>query len=168
MGVEPTEDTRHATYKKPPAQLPNMTDRSGTRKENLDTDEIVDVVEEYPVRCAVLFGSRVQGAATESSDVDIAVAFEDGLSTATRLERRIELTTALSKALGIDDVDVTDLDRVRPEIGRSVLETGIVLVGDDQMLDEYRERFEREATDESHDDRMRRFDDVLERLEGQV
>ena len=107
-----------ATYKKPPAQLSNMVDRSGTRKEDLDTDEIVAVVEEYPVRCAVLFGSRVHGAATASSDVDIAVAFEDGLSSATRLERRIELTTALSKALGIDDVAVTDLDRVRPEVGR--------------------------------------------------
>ena len=168
MGVEPPEDTRHATYKKPPAQLSNMVDRSGTRKEDLDTDEIVAVVEEYPVRCVVLFGSRVHGAATASSDVDIAVAFEDGLSSATRLERRIELTTALSKALGIDDVDVTDLDRVRPEVGRSVLETGVVLVGDDQALDEYRDRFEREATDESHDDRMRRFDDVLDRLEGRV
>lgn len=157
-----------ATYKKPPAQLHGMADRSGIRKGDLDTDEIVDVVEEYPVRCAVLFGSRVHGAATVSSDVDVAVAFEQGLSSATRLERRIELTTALSKALGIDDIDVTDLDRVRPEVGRSVLETGIVLVGDDQVLDEYRERFERDATDESHDDRMRRFDDVLERLEGRV
>jgi len=135
---------------------------------NIDIDEVRGVIEEYPVRCALLFGSHARGTATSSSDVDVAVAFEGGLSDENRLERRIELTTALSKALGVDDVDVTDLDRVRSEIGRSVLETGVVLVGDIEIVDEYRERFEREAVDESHDDRMRRFDDVLERLEGRV
>lgn len=114
---------------------------------DIDPDQVRSVIKEYPVRCAFLFGSHAHGTATTSSDIDVAVAFEEGLSAAERLEQRIELTTALSKALGIDAIDVTDLDQVRPEVGRSVLETGIVLVGDD---------------------RMRRFDDVLERLEGRV
>ena len=136
---------------------------------NVDPEAIRRVVEQYPVRCAVLYGSHVQATPTKESDVDIAVAFETDLTAAERLEQRVELTARLVDALGTDDVDVADLDAIRPEVGISALESGRRLYGDQKTLDEYLERFERETPDdETHEDRMRRFDSVLERLEESV
>jgi predicted nucleotidyltransferase len=135
----------------------------------VDTEAAVRTLEQYPVRLAVLFGSQVRGTATAGSDVDVAVAFKPSLTAAERLEVRIELTTALAKALGTNDVDVTDLDSVRPEVGVRAVETGTVLVGDQETLEEYADRYERASgAEETHAERMRRFDDILERLEAQV
>ena len=59
------------------------------------------------------------------------------------------------------DVDVADLDAIRPEVGASALETGII-VGGTERVGAIRERFDREReTDETHEDRMRRFDSIL-------
>jgi predicted nucleotidyltransferase len=136
----------------------------------VDTEPAVQTIEQYPVRLAVLFGSQVRGTATVGSDVDIAVAFEETLSAIERLDTRIELMTALAKALGTNDVDVTDLDSVRPKVGANVLKTGTRLVGDPTLLQAYAKRFERESegNEETHVERMRRFDALLERLEAQL
>ncbi|MFT4923512.1 MAG: hypothetical protein ACI8XM_002739, partial [Haloarculaceae archaeon] len=87
-----------------------------------------------------------------------------------RLDRRIDLTTDLVAFLGTNDVDVTDLDSVRPDVGSSALQHGTLLVGGREVLEEYLERFERERrpTDDSREERMHRFDALLERLEGKV
>jgi predicted nucleotidyltransferase len=137
---------------------------------DVDSEDVARIVERYPVRCAVLYGSRVRGTATADSDVDVAVAFEEGLSPTERLERRIDLTGDLIDALGTDDVDVADLDTIRPEVGLSALRTGCVLLGTQDVIEDYRERFERETTidEDTHEQRMRRFDSILEQLEGQV
>jgi len=137
---------------------------------DVDPEHVGRIIERYPVRCAVLYGSRIRGTATADSDVDIAVAFEEGLSPTERLERRIDLIGALIDALGTDDVDVADLDTIRPEIGLSALRTGRVLLGTQETIEDYRDRFERETTvdDETHEQRMRRFDSILEQLEGRV
>jgi predicted nucleotidyltransferase len=136
----------------------------------VDTEPAVQTIEQYPVRLAVLFGSQVRGTATVRSDVDIAVAFEETLSATERLDTRIEVTTALVKTLGTNDVDVTDLDSVRPEVGANALKTGTRLVGDPTLLQAYAKRFEQELkeNEETHMERMRRFDALLERLETQV
>lgn len=139
-----------------------------TEAERIDTDAITSAVETYPVVCALVYGSRVGGTATKGSDVDIAVGFEEDIPATERLEHRIELTTELAKTLGTDDIDVADLDTVRPAVGLSALDTGIVLLGDEETLARYRERFEREGDEETHEERMRRFDGVLDRLEGRV
>lgn len=136
----------------------------------VDTDSLARTIEQHPVRLAVLFGSQVRGTATVESDVDVAAALEESLSAAERLEARIELTTALAKALGTDDVDVTNLGSVRPAVGARAVGTGVLLVGDRTLLEEYRERFAPEAGEraETHAERMRRFDALLERLETRV
>ncbi|QIO20884.1 nucleotidyltransferase domain-containing protein [Haloarcula sp. JP-L23] len=142
---------------------------SGDVTVDIDVNRITEIVMQQPVRLAVLYGSHVRGTATSDSDVDIAIAFEGERSSSERLERRVDLTVALSKALGTDSVDVADLDSIRPSIGQSALRTGIVLVGDQDTVSEYLERFERERdTEQTHDERMRRFDSILGRLEETV
>ena len=137
----------------------------------IDLDLVTEAVDRDSVECAILCGSSVRGRETVDSDVDVAVAFEDGLTPRERLKERIEIVVSLGVTLGTDDVDVADLESIRPEIGLSAVNTGLVLVGEDEHLDIYRERFERavaENEDETHDDRMRRFDSILERLEAMV
>lgn len=133
----------------------------------IDPAAIREVVEGYPVRLAVLYGSHARGTATAASDVDVAVAFESALSPEERLQRRVELTADLASALATDDVDVADLDSIKPAVGRAVLRDGIVLV-DDDCAEMYEERFETAAAadEETHEERMRRFDEVLRRLEA--
>lgn len=142
---------------------------SPTGPGNVDPDTVTDVVERYPVRVAVLYGSQVRGTATAASDVDVAVAFETKLSPADRLRQRIELTTDLAAALGTDEIDVADLEEIRPAVGRTALKDGTVLLGE-EFADEYLEQFEaaRERTAETHDERMERFDAVLDRLEARM
>jgi predicted nucleotidyltransferase len=136
----------------------------------VDPDRVAQVVSDHPVRCAILYGSQVTGTATAKSDVDIAVAFEEGVSAADRLDRRLDLIVDLVEALGTDDVDVADLDSIRPSVGLSALQTGRVLLGDEAVLEDYRERFRTAAlpSDELREERLRRFDAVLARLEDRV
>lgn len=134
-------------------------------------EEVVrQVVEAYPVEFAVLFGSYAKGTETQESDVDIAVAFDGDRSPQERLELRIDLVVELTRALEMDAVDVTDLESVRPEIGISALRTGIVLIGEEGRVERLLDELEREVvTDrETHEDRMRRLDSILEQLEANV
>ena len=137
--------------------------------ESIDVETVRRVVVEHPVRAAVLYGSQVRGTAGIESDVDVAVAFEPGLSSAERLQARVALVVELVEVLGHDDVDVADLDGIRPAVGLSAIEHGEVLLSEDVLV-EYRERF-REAVDsdgETHADRMQRFDEVIERLKSHL
>jgi len=141
----------------------------GVEDVELDVDVIVDTLEEYPVQCAILYGSYAHRTATADSDVDIAVAFEDALPETQRLDRRTDLVVDLMEVLDTDGIDVADLDTIRPEIGLQALETGYVLVGDRTTLEEYRDRFEREAPPvKTHEERIHQFDAILDRLEEKV
>ena len=135
----------------------------------VDPATVGRVVERHPVRVAVLYGSRVRGTAGMDSDVDVAVAFEEHLSSAERLQARIDLVVDLVEALGMDDVDVADLDVIRPEVGLAALERGEVLLGDEEA-DAYHDRFQEVADRDhgTHEERMRQFDAVIERLKSRL
>lgn len=135
----------------------------------LDIDELSSAIREYPVRCAILYGSHVHRTDAVESDVDIAVAFDDTLSECDRLQCRISLTATLVETLSTDAVDVTDLDAIRPAVGLAAVNTGYLLLGDQETLETYRTQFEREVGPaETHKQRMERFDAILDRLEETV
>lgn len=143
-----------------------QSDRSAI---DLDVDAITATLAEYPVRYAVLYGSHAEGVATSDSDIDIAVAFSENLSESDRLDCRIELVVDLMEDLGTNDVDLADLDTIRPEVGLQAIETGHSLLGDEKTQQAYRNRFERDASPEhTHEERMRDFDALLRRLEETV
>ncbi|WP_092902973.1 type VII toxin-antitoxin system MntA family adenylyltransferase antitoxin [Halostagnicola kamekurae] len=124
----------------------------------------------YPVEFAVLFGSSARGIETPESDIDVAVAFDGDRSPQERLELRIDLVVELTKALEMDAVDVADFESIRPDIGLSALQTGTVLVGEKDQIEQLFDELEQEVTtdEETHEDRMRRFDSILEQLEANV
>jgi predicted nucleotidyltransferase len=65
-----------------------MCRQSDTADIELDVEPLSETIQEYPVRCAIRYGSHAHGTATGDSNVDIAVAFERGLSEAERFDRR--------------------------------------------------------------------------------
>lgn len=146
--------------------MSTQPDRSDT---DLDVEAISATLAEYPVRYAVLYGSHADGVATSESDVDIAVAFPKQFSESERLDCRIELVVDLMEALGTNDVDLADLDAIRPEVGLQAIATGHSLLEDEATRQEYREQFERAvSTAETHEERMDTFDALLRRLEETV
>ncbi len=71
-------------------------------------ERLVQRLREYPNVLAVfLFGSQVDGYASEESDVDLAVLFERDPS----LEEELDLGVAAYEALGTERVDVVNLNR---------------------------------------------------------
>lgn len=134
----------------------------------VDTDALADLLEQHPVRVAVLFGSRATDTAGRHSDVDIAVESEERLSDDERLQSRVELLVEFIETLGTDDVEVVDLDSIRPGVGLSALDSGCLLVGDPSRVETLRDRFEREATKRSHEERMQQSDTILDRMKEHV
>jgi len=148
--------------------LPSMGSPEKEDDCTADLEGIRDVLEEYPIRLGVLFGSRARGTAGPHSDIDIAVKFDQALSDERRRRARLKLLVDLTQKLGTDDIDVTDLDGVVPKIGASALGDGIILVGSDERAEVLQTRFESEISPESHEDRMNRFDDLLTEMENAV
>ena len=136
----------------------------------IDLERLTRVLERHPVRLAVLFGSTVHGTATDQSDIDIAVAFESDLGPDERLEQHISLIVSLTDALGTDAIDVADLEAIHPGVGLAALENGYVIIENPTLREHLKEDYENSypEEEETHEERMRRFDSLLSRLEGQV
>ena len=126
----------------------------------LDVEPIVEIVTDAPVSVAVLYGSYARGEQRPGSDIDIAVEFEESLSSTERTRARLTLIERLGTALGTDDVDVTPLSKTSADLKREILEDGICLYGSvDEDVPE-------EPT--SHAERLADFDELLTELERVV
>jgi predicted nucleotidyltransferase len=126
----------------------------------LDVEAIVEIVTDAPVLAAVLYGSYARGEQRPGSDIDVAVEFDESLSSTERTRARLALIERLGTALGTDDVDVTPLSKASAELKREILEDGICLYGSvDEDVPE-------ETT--GHDERLEDFDELLAELERVV
>lgn len=111
---------------------------------------------------AVLFGSHARETANESSDVDIALGFPEEMDDHERFHARNCIDADLQEyAEGF--VDVSDVDSLPTPVAYAALRDGIVLVGDQQTVEEYREQVEREY-DASADERERERREFIDRL----
>lgn len=95
-------------------------------------DEIVrraePVLQAAEVQAAYLFGSRAQGTARASSDVDVAVLAGRHVG----LLEEQDLAARLADRLGVDDVDVVVLDRAELSLRGAVVQEGrLVYAGDE-------------------------------------
>ena len=76
----------------------------------------------YKIKEIGIFGSFVRGDATECSDVDILVKFEEVPS----LFKFIEIENYLSNILGIK-VDLVEKKSLKPRIGEHILKEVVIL-----------------------------------------
>lgn len=134
----------------------------------VDIDTARDVLASHPVELAVLFGSHARGEQSVESDIDIAIAFDETVEDDRQIPARVDLIVDLSDQLETDAIDITDLDTVRPSVGAHALRTGILLVGDDTLREEYLTGYERhlETDTDSHEHRMKRLQNIVDRLEA--
>ncbi|MBQ9118475.1 MAG: nucleotidyltransferase domain-containing protein [Lachnospiraceae bacterium] len=77
----------------------------------------LEIVDEYPIKSIVLFGSRAEGTNREDSDVDLIVEFSTSVTLLTLARLRIRL----EELLGVDvdvihgpmrDTDLLDVGKV--------------------------------------------------------
>lgn len=142
-----------------------MRDREEATVSSLEVDAVVQVLDEAPVSLGVLYGSHARGDATPNSDVDLAVEFEDSLSSAQLTRARLGLIERLTSELETDDVDVIPLSRAHADLLDEILLDGILIYGSPTDLDRYDAR-----SDEGKDRRnpMAEFDDLLAELKRVV
>jgi predicted nucleotidyltransferase len=137
------------------------------RLTSIEYDALQRVLSEHPVRFAIVFGSQVRGETHPTSDVDLAVAFDDSISEQEYADARLGLIADLTSALGQNAVDVADLNDMKPAVGKSALEHGVVLIGSRDQADRYLEQFT-QATSTSNRTRRERFDNLLTQIEELV
>lgn len=132
---------------------------------NSDIDTIRKVLEQHPVRLAVLFGSVVTGETHAHSDIDIVVEFEDSVTPTNEI---LPLIADLSSALKRNDIDLSVVHDMKPRVGAAAFTNGVLLVGSQERMELHRTRFERAVNviEEKESLSLReRFDRVIENID---
>lgn len=96
------------------------------------TEEQIQKIKDYlltkPITLAYLFGSQVKGQTKESSDVDIAVLFNDNLDQSRKFDLRLDLMHGITKITKNKNVDVVPIDQAPLLLKFNILKGKIALV----------------------------------------
>lgn len=117
--------------------------------------------DEPSVEFAVLFGSAATGEVRPSSDLDVAVKFTDGLSSAERFRRRCFLSGELQRS-EMPFVDVSDVTELPLPVAHDAV-NGELLCGDERAFERFETTIEAEFAERRHD-LERHQDDVIARI----
>lgn len=109
----------------------------------IDLDALRAVLDRYPIRVAVLFGSAVSGRTHADSDVDIAIEFEPSVSDPASYV--LALIVDIESAIDRNDVDLAVVRDLKPRVGLNAFTEGTLLVGTQDRKSELRDRFDREV-----------------------
>jgi predicted nucleotidyltransferase len=136
----------------------------GTVESDADTTAMSEYLAGTEVVFAVLFGSHTRGMENESSDIDVALRFSDEMDDYERFHLRNSISAELQQHADAF-VDVSDLDSLPLPVAHAALRDGILLVGDEQTADAYREQVEKEykSTAEEQEREHAEFIDRLAR-----
>ncbi len=99
--------------------------------EDLDIAELKEVLAEFPLEFAFLFGSYAAGEQNRFSDTDIAVRFEGDVANEERRQHLQDITVRLIDAIAYDAVDVLDLDQAGIVTAYNAVSDGVLLLGDE-------------------------------------
>lgn len=113
------------------------------------------------VEFAVAFGSQISGDPRPTSDLDVAIKFDDDLSSRERFEKRCFLSGNLQR----DDapfVDVSDLEGLPIDVAHDAVD-GEMLCGDEQAFRRFKAAVEA-AFEDRRDDIRRHQRDVIDRI----
>lgn len=113
------------------------------------------------VTFAAVFGSRADGAARSTSDLDVAVKFDDGLTREERFRKRVRLSGRLQRE-GAPFVDVADVEALPIEVAAAAVD-GDLLCGDEGAFRDYADRIEA-AFEERREEIERRDRETISRI----
>ncbi len=130
----------------------------------LDLDALQGVLREHPIRLVILFGSYATETTHATSDIDVAVKFNDHRPLDPSYNNVFfELSVELSEALEADNVDLVDLHAVSPQLATTIFEQGILLVGETEHATELDRRLT--AYDPDQQSPCERLDAALDRID---
>ena len=143
------------------------TVKLSTLDTSFNLDACQAVLREHPVRLAILFGSHATKTTHATSDIDLAVEFDEHRpSDPSYNDVFLGLSADLSDALETDDVDLVDLHAVSPPLAAAIFENGILLVGTAERAAELRRQLTvRESDQQSPRDRL---DTALARIDDHL
>lgn len=160
-------EDRHKAFIAASTTVPMARTDPDEQLTSIECDALQRVLSEHPVRFALVFGSQVRGDAHATSDVDLAVEFDDSISEQEYADARLGLIADLTSALGQNEIDVADLEDMKPAVGKSAFEHGVVIVGSRDEANRYLEQFT-QVIPPSNRTRRERFDDLLTQIEELV
>lgn len=128
-----------------------------------NVEDVRAYLRDQPLDFALLFGSKETVAVTEVSDVDIVLTFDDTVPEEERFRKRNRIAGELMALLGRDDVDVSMLETLPTEIAHSALQEGVILVGDEEIVDTHRSQV-RTTYEETASVRKREREELFHRL----
>ena len=133
----------------------------------LDLDALQAMLQEHPIRLAILFGSHATETTHATSDIDLAVEFDEHRpSDPNYNDVFLGLSADLSDALETDDVDLVDLHTVSPALATAIFEKGVLIVGTAEHAAERRRQLTaRESDQPSPRDRL---DAALARIDDHL
>lgn len=114
-----------------------MTDAGDQRIDGVDVDGMSAYLARSPVVFAVLFGSHARGTADESSDVDVALGFPDGMTVHERFDARNRIDAELQE-YAEHFVDVSDVESLPTPVAYASLQDAITLAGAEDVVEAYR------------------------------
>ena len=135
---------------------------TGSNRDDVDLDGMRSYLDGTDVVFALLFGSHARGTADETSDVDIAVQFPATFDAHDRFRARNRIDADLQQ-FATNFVDVSDIEQLPTEVAYKAVRHSITLVGDEDVVDSYRNRI-REEYDSTAAEREREKQAFIDRL----
>lgn len=95
-------------------------------------EQLCKILSNHSITFAIVFGSKARGSATEHSDIDLAVEFEElRPDNAGYSQAYLQLATDLAETIGAD-VDLVDVHSMSPRFAQAVFASGDLLIGTDE------------------------------------
>ncbi|SFT08525.1 type VII toxin-antitoxin system MntA family adenylyltransferase antitoxin [Halostagnicola kamekurae] len=140
------------------------TTEEATLDESVPLETLREVLQEHPVKLAILFGSHAQGETHAGSDLDIAVVLETVRPADPDYnDIFFGLSADLSATLETDNIDLVDLQTASPDLVESIFTQGVLLIGEPEDVAANRNQLRpAESSDRSP---RERFDAALERID---
>jgi predicted nucleotidyltransferase len=140
---------------------------STTLDTSLDLDALQELLQEHPVRLAILFGSHATETTHSKSDIDIAVEFDTHRPTEPGYnDVFLGLSADLSDLLETDDVDLVDLHGASSSLATAIFEDGVLLVGEEEHATELRRQLS--AAESEQPSPREQFDAALDRIDAHL
>ncbi|PIV54168.1 MAG: nucleotidyltransferase [Elusimicrobia bacterium CG_4_10_14_0_8_um_filter_37_32] len=102
------------------------------KKLEKNLDKIGKIFLEKSVIFAYLFGSCVEGKVGKISDIDIAVYFDDKLTSSVMFDKKLKIMAELSSLLDKDEIDIVILNDAYPLIEHRIIKNGKVIFSIDE------------------------------------
>lgn len=97
---------------------------------------LATIVKSLPhIEFSILFGSIARGDQQSSSDVDLAIKFDETVNTEGSLIQREKIRKLISDKIKTsqEQIDIVDIQSVNLSLSSTIVEEGIVLTGDGSL-----------------------------------